>query len=37
MGEVKTCPNCGKPSVREATSEEKSDYKRKNAKPIDSE
>jgi len=27
-GEVNACPDCGKPSVREATTEEKDEYNR---------
>lgn len=28
IGEVTQCPDCGKPLVREATDEEKEEYKR---------
>jgi len=27
-GEVSVCPNCGKPAVREASKDEKEEYKR---------
>jgi len=26
VGEVQSCPDCGKPSIREATDKEKEDY-----------
>ena len=28
VGEVQSCPDCGKPSIREATEKEKEDYKK---------
>ncbi|MDL2218423.1 hypothetical protein LJC27_07160 [Christensenellaceae bacterium OttesenSCG-928-M15] len=27
-GEIESCPDCGKPSIREATEEEVSEYRR---------
>jgi len=30
-GEVETCPDCGKPAVREATDKEKEEYRKNQA------
>ena len=30
-GEIETCPDCGKPAVREATEKEKDEYRKNQA------